>query len=284
MATMDDYRNNTGDFAPEQETAPDAEVQEQEVDIEPEYEDIDDVPEAPEPTVQTLDTDDVAELPPREQTAFEKRMERERKKMQEQIEREYEQKYSRHKQVVDKLGGDPDAIERMIKDREIQSQAERLAYEYGWDEQQTQYYVKQEQDKLQQQQLQNELRDLRISNEINDLRDKPEFSGIKSMQKEIADLVSRSNGTLNVEQAYWALGGQQRAAQVKREVEQRAAFDRRTGRVVTKDAPSAASTEQAIPPSVLADAKRWGLTEKDIRELASFDAKNINEYRQKKAK
>jgi hypothetical protein len=125
---------------------------------------------------------------------------------------------------------------------------------------------------------------LRISNEINDLRDKPEFSGIKSMQKEIADLVSRSNGTLNVEQAYWALGGQQRAAQVKREVEQRAAFERRTGRVVAKDAPSSASTEQAIPPSVLADAKRWGLTEKDIRELASFDAKNINEYRQKKAK
>lgn len=285
MSTLDDYRNNTGEFAPDAEET-------QELDVEPHdnpeadetFEEVDTGTESPSDREETQDDEGDVQLSPKEQTAFEKRLERERRKLQEQLEREMEERYSKHKRVIEKLGGDPDKIEQEIQRRQIEADAQRMADMYGWDDLQTQSHVQQEMGKIQQQSFQKELQELRITNEINDLQDRPDLAGIRSMKKDIVDLVSRSNGTLSVEQAYWALGGAKRASQVQREAEQRAAINRRQGRVVASDAPSAASTEQVIPNSVLADAKRWGMSEKEVRELMNFDAANINEYRQKKAK
>jgi len=285
MSTLEDFRNNTGEFAPDA-----GETQEQEVDIQDEpqvdesFEEEGGESQPSSTSVEPQDEEEDIQLSPKEQTAFEKRMERERRKLQEQMEKDFESRYSKHKAVIDKLGGDPDKIEQQLQQKQIELEAQRLADAYGWDDSQVQYYVQQESGKLQQQKFEKELQDLRIANEINELRDNAEFSGIMSMKKEITDLVSRSGGTLNVTQAYWALGGAQRAKQVQREAEQRAALQRRTGRVVASDAPTAASSEQAIPNSVLADAKRWGLSEKEVRELMNFNATNIQEYRQKKAK
>jgi len=298
MATLDDYRNNSGDFAEDTAPVQDAVVPEETEEVftdefeqpdEQEQEEYEDTFEGEEETDTDTFEDDGPELSPKEKTAFEKRLERERRKLEEKLSKELEDKYSKHKRIIDRFGGDPDQIEQFLQQQQIQqevtAQAAQMAEYNGWDQEQTQWYInsqmQQRQQELQQQQLQRELQELRLANEINDLRDNPDFPGIVAMKKEIADLVSKSNGTLNVSQAYWALGGERRAQQMKREAEQRAVAQRRS-RVVAKDSPTQASTEQAIPSSVLAEAKRMGMSEKEVRELMSFDAKNINEYRQKK--
>lgn len=302
MPTLDDYRNNSGDFAEESAEVHDADVPEQN-DIPDQVDEPDFDEDTPEDDGQDYDDDytpesDVdddpePELSPKEKTAFEKRLERERRKLEEELtqrlEQQMEEKYSKHKSVIEKLGGDPDQIVQHLETQriqsEIQTQAQQLAYNNGWDEEQTQWYVnnqmQQHRQEQQQKQLQSELAELRLSNQINDLRDNPEYPGIVGMKKEIADLVTKSNGSLNVSQAYWALGGESRAKQMKREAEQRSAVQRRN-RVVSKDTATAASTEKAIPASVLAEAKRRGISESEIRELMSFDANNINDYRERK--
>ncbi|OPG91334.1 hypothetical protein B2I21_35130 [Chryseobacterium mucoviscidosis] len=299
MPTLEDYRNNSGDFAEE----PAAEVHDADV---PEQNDIpdqvdepnfdDDTPDGDEQDHEDdytpeLDVEDdpEPELSPKEKTAFEKRMERERRKLEEELSKQYEQKYSKHNSVIQKLGGDPDQIEQYLENQriqsEVQAQAQQLAYNNGWDEEQTQWYInnqmQQQRQELQQKQLQSELAELRLSSQINDLRDNPDYPGIVGMKKEIADMVTKSNGSLNVSQAYWALGGERRAQQMKREAEQRSVAQRRN-RVVAKDTATAASTEKAIPAAVLAEAKKMGISEKEYRELMAFDSNNINDYREKK--
>ncbi|MCM3130952.1 hypothetical protein ACFQ3J_00370 [Paenibacillus provencensis] len=299
MPTLEEFRNNSGEFAEETAEVQDAAVQ-QTVDV-PDEEvieeqdiDLDDNEEQFEDNSE-LDTDvfeeDVPELSPKEKTAFERRLERERRKLEEELGKQYEEKYSKHNSVIQKLGGDPEKIEEYLEQQrmqqEVSAQAQQMADFNGWDQEQTQWYINDQMQKrqadIQQQQLQRELQELRLANEINDLRDNPDFPGIISMKKDISEMVSKSNGTLTVSQAYWALGGENRAKQMKREAEQRNAMQRRS-RVVAKDNPTAASTEQAIPSNVLAEAKRMGMSEKEVRELMSFEAKNINEYRQKKRK
>ncbi|WP_339283681.1 hypothetical protein [Paenibacillus sp. FSL R5-0486] len=298
MPTLDDYRNNSGDFAEESAEVHDADVPEQndipdQVD-EPDFDD--DTPDGeeqdyeddhtPEPDVYD---DPEPELSPKEKTAFEKRMERERRKLEEELTNQLEQKYSKHKSVIEKLGGDPDQIERHLENQriqnEVQGQAQQLAYNNGWDEEQTQWYINDQMERQRQQQQQNDLQkeiaQLRLESQINELRDNPDFAGIATMKNEIADKVNKSNGSLSVSEAYWALGGERRAKQMKREAEQRSSVQRRS-RVVAKDNATAASTEKAIPASVLADAKRMGISEAEYRELLVFDSNNINDYREKK--
>lgn len=299
MPTLEEFRNNSGEFAEESAEVQDAAVQQtidvpDEEAIEEQDIDLDDNEEQFEDDSE-LDTDvfeeDVPELSPKEKTAFERRLERERRKLEEELGKQYEEKYSKHNSVIQKLGGDPEKIEEYLEQQrmqqEVSAQAQQMADFNGWDQEQTQWYINDQMQKrqadIQQQQLQRELQELRLANEINDLRDNPDFPGIISMKKDISEMVSKSNGTLTVSQAYWALGGENRAKQMKREAEQRNAMQRRS-RVVAKDNPTAASTEQAIPSNVLAEAKRMGMSEKEVRELMSFEAKNINEYRQKKRK
>lgn len=292
MATLEDFRNNTGDFAESTAEVQDAAVQEEVQD------DAEDTEEYTEPTDNDTEPDedidedveheeqyedDIPELPEKEKTAFQKRMERESKKIEERLSKELEEKYNPFKRVVDKLGGDPEQIEQMLQQRQIQAEAEQLAYNNGWDEDQTQWYVNQKQQDLQQIELQKELQMFRISDKVNDLRDDPRFPGIHGMKKEIADFVAKSGNTLDVTQAYWALGGEKRAQQMKRETEQRAAVKKRT-RVVASDTATTASTEQVIPAHILSQAKQMGISEKELRDLASFNSNNINDFRKNKNK
>lgn len=298
MPTLEDYRNNSGDFAEPTVEVHDADVPEQD-DIPQQEEDADfddDTHESDEQDYEDeytpdpdVDVDPEPELSPKEKTAFEKRMERERRKLEEELNQQYEQKYSKHKSVIEKLGGDPDQIERHLENQrlqnEVQVQAQQLAYNNGWDEEQTQWYINDQMERNRQQQQQNDLQkeiaQLRLESQINELRDNPDFAGIATMKNEIADKVNKSNGSLSVSEAYWALGGERRAKQMKREAEQRSSVQRRN-RVVAKDNATAASTEKAIPASVLADAKRMGISEAEYRELMAFDSNNINDYREKK--
>jgi hypothetical protein len=298
MPTLDDYRNNSGDFAEPTAEVHDADVPEQN-DIPEQVDEPDFDEDTPEDDGQEYEDDYTPEsdaeddpdpeLSPKEKTAFEKRLERERRKLEEELSKQLEEKYSKHKSVIEKLGGDPDQIAQHLENQriqnELQAQAQQLAYNNGWDEEQTQWYVNDQMERRRQQQQQNDLQkeiaQLRLESQINELRDNPDFTGISTMKKEIADIVSKSNGQLTVSQAYWALGGESRAKQMKREAEQRSAIQRRN-RVVAKDTATAASTEKAIPTSVLADAKRLGISEAEIRELMNFDAKNINDYRERK--
>ncbi|MNV28563.1 hypothetical protein D3C71_1197570 [compost metagenome] len=291
MPTINDFRTNSGDFAEEQPaTEQDAAASEEVIEDDQLLEDELPVSEEADDQ-QEIEEEDLPELTEREQTAFNKRLERERRKLEESLNQEMETKYAGHKRVVERLGGDPEQIERALQERqfanEVNARAQQMADYYGWDDEQIQQYsqqqVQQRQQQVQQAELQQELQELRISNQVNDLRDNPEFTGISSMKKEIADIVSRSNGTLDVQQAYWALGGQKRAQQTKREVEQREAVKRRT-RVVANDSPAAASTEKAIPNDILRQGKQMGMSEKEIRDLMDFDSTNINDFRANKKK
>ncbi|KWX71616.1 hypothetical protein AMQ84_27225 [Paenibacillus riograndensis] len=287
MATLDEFRNQTGEFAEEPAAEHDADAPDvEQPDPAEEYEDISE--DTPHDGDSEIDTDayepEEPELSPKEKTAFEKRLEREKRKLEETLSKQYEDKYSKHKRVIEQLGGDPDVIELRLKEQQIMNEAQQLAEQNGWDEQQYSWYIGQQQQVMKQEQLQKELAELRIANQINDLRDNPEFAGIQTMRQEISDIVNRSNGTLSVEQAYWALGGAKRNQQTKREAEQRAAVQRRQ-RVVANDAPAAASTEKALPPDVLAQAAAMGMSPAEVRELMAFEGiNNINDYRKIKKK
>lgn len=249
-------------------------------DEEPEQEE--EEPEVEQET-EVDEEDDLPPLPEKEKTAFEKRMERERAKMEERIkadmEQQYEQKYGRHKQVVELLGGDPDVIEKRIRENQLAAQAQEIADMNGWDDDQKQWYIEQEKQKQ-------ELQDLRVTVAINRLRDNPDYAGISSMEKEIKQKIEATKGALSVDEAYWALGGHKRAEQIRVEAQMREQVKRsKQPRTVLTDAPAAVTSEKPLPADVLRDAERMGISASEARRLMSKEApKNIDEWRKSRAK
>lgn len=230
-----------------------------------------------EVATDTIEEDVEEELPPlseKEKTAFEKRMDRERKKERERLEAEYEQKYGRHKQVVELLGGDPDAIERRIRENQMQAEANRLAEQNGWTEEETTWYVNQRKQEQ-------ELKELRVQMQINKLRDNPDYAGIGSMEKEILSKIDKTNGALSVEEAYWALGGPKKAEQIRLEAQMRESVKRqKTPRTVITDSQVSTTTEKPLPADVVRDAERMGISPAEARRLMSKPtASNIDEWR-----
>lgn len=232
--------------------------------------------------------DDLPELPEEQKTAFQKRLEREQKKIRETAEQElkeqYETQYGKHKSIVDMLGGDPDKVEQMIRDNQAeaaaQQQAQSLANQYGWDEQQTQQYAQQY---AQQQKKDQELADLKVQVQINEFKDNPDYAGIGNMKKEIQTMIGRSNNALSVEQAYWALGGKGRAEQLKRETEQREIAKRsKTKRTVQSDSPTSSTGEKPLSPENERMRQRMGLSMQEAKELLKETPKNLEAYRKSK--
>lgn len=225
--------------------------------------------------------DDLPPLPEKEKTAFEKRMERERAKAEERIRAElseqYEQQYGRHKQVIDMLGGDPDAIEKRIRDNQMQAEANRLAEQNGWSDEETSWY-------LNQRKQEQELKELRVQMQINRLRDNPEYAGIGTMEKEILSKIDKSGGALTVEEAYWALGGPKRIEQIRLEAQVRESVKRqKQPRTVLTDAATPSSAEKPLPADVLRDAERMGISAAEARKLMSKEpAKDLNDWRSRK--
>jgi hypothetical protein len=235
--------------------------------------------EVEEEQEEILIEDEDEELPAlseKEKTAFEKRMERERKKERERIEAEYEQKYGKHKSVIDMLGGDPDVIEQRLRDNQMAQEARRLAEQNGWNEEQTKWYVEQ-------QKQQQELRELRVQMQINKLKDNPDYAGIGTMEKEIMSKIDKTNGALTVEEAYWAMGGPRKAEQIRLEAQMREAEKRKkTPRTVITDSPSSTTGEKPLPPEIAQQAERMGISAAEARRLMNSEpAKNIDDWRAK---
>jgi hypothetical protein len=240
----------------------------------PEYE--------PEDSERADEPEDV-ELSPREKTAFEKRMERERAKLEEKLRAEIasqkDQEYSKYREAVEAIGGDPDKILNAAREAKLQREAQTLAERNGWDDEQTQWYI--EQTKQQQ-----ELKELRVQMQINRLKDQPDYAGISRMEKEIMAKIEKSNGALSVEEAYWALGGPKKAEQLKLEATQREVARRaQQPRTVVKDSPSTNVGEKPLPPQVLRDAKLMGISEEEARRLHNSQAAgDIDSWREQRKK
>ena len=232
--------------------------------------------------------DDLPALSEKEKTAFEKRMDRERVKLQEKIEAElktqYEQKYGKHNQVLESLGGDPDAILRSIQENKLIAEANRLADANGWSDDQYNFYVQQQKDKIEQQKQQQELKELRVQMQINKLRDNPDYAGIASLEREILTKIDKTNGALTVEEAYWALGGKNRAEQIRLEATVREQVKRqKPTRTVISDSATSNTSEKPLPSEVMRDAERMGISAAEARRLMNKEpAKDLAEWRKNK--
>jgi hypothetical protein len=254
---------------------------EEEVEIEEEV-DVDSQQDEQEESHEDVEDEDV-QLTPQEKTAFQKRLEREQKKIEEKLRSEmdeqYKQKYSKHDEAIQLMGGDPEKILSVARETQMKREAQQLADQNGWDEEQTHWY-------LEQQKKDQRLQELEVSVQINDLKDRPEYAGIGSMKQSIIDKIKATRGALNVEEAYWALGGPKRIEQVKLEAQQREIAKRQAPtRTVQRDTASSTTGEKPLPPSVLKEAERMGISAEEARRIMSKPiSQNIDEYRKNKAK
>lgn len=223
------------------------------------------------------DEDDLPELNEKEKTAFEKRLERERTKLEEKIRAESEEKYGKHKSVIDLLGGDVDLVEKRIRDNQMEQKAQELAKVNGWDETQTQWYIDQ-------QKQQQELKELRTQMQINKLKDNPDYAGIASMEKDIQAKIDKTGGALTVEEAYWAMGGPKKAEQIRLEAQMREQEKRKkTPRTVLTDTQTSTTGEKPLPPEIMQQAERMGISATEARRLMNSEpAKNIDDWREKR--
>lgn len=237
----------------------------------------------PEGPSDELDDEDSIELPEAQKTAFQKALEREKRKLaerEEQLKQEYEQQYNPYKSFFDQLGIDPATAQQAIEQNRIRQQAEQLAYDQGWTDEQAQAYL---QNQLEQQRQAEELHDLRVTVQINDLADKPEFAGIKQMKDQIKQLIKDSGGKLTADQAYWAIGGPDRAKQLQREAQQREIAKRaKPKRTVQTDNPVSVPTEKPLPPDVQRAAQEAGISEREARRLMDMP-NDLEGYRKWKA-
>lgn len=268
------------------------EVEEQDDTVQEETEEIESEEAEDQDVVETDDTEETEEteeeIPEEQKPAFAKRLEREQKKIREAAEKElsekYEARYGKHKSIVDMLGGDPDKVEQMIRDNQAeaaaQQQAQSLANQYGWDEQQTQQYAQQY---AQQQKKDQELADLKVQVQINEFKDNPDYAGIGGMKKEIQTMIGRSNNALSVEQAYWALGGKNRAEQLKREAEQREIAKRsKTKRTVQSDSPTSTTGEKPLNAEDERLRQKMGISITEARNLLKDSPSNLEQFRKQK--
>jgi hypothetical protein len=225
--------------------------------------------------------EETEELTPKEKTAFDKRMERETKKLEEklrkEIEEQSEQKYSKHREAIEALGGDPDKLLSAARDAKLLQDANALAAQNGWNEADTQWYIEDQKNKM-------ELKELRAQMQINKLKDQPDYLGIDKMEREIIAKIDMSKGALTVEEAFWALGGPKRVEQAKLEAQQREIARRaQPTRTVVKDTPSTQVGEKPLSATVLAEAKKMGISEAEARKLMNAPAfNNIDEWREQR--
>lgn len=266
--------------AAENEITPDDRYEEPE---EEQPEETKEVPDELEDSQEDAEEPEEVQLSPKEKTAFEKRLERERVKLEEKLRKELEEqvesKYSKHKQAIEAMGGDPDKLLQAAREAQMLREAQRLAEQNGWSEEDTRWYVEQ-------QKQQQELKELRVQMQINRLKDNPDYAGISSMERDILSKIDKSNGALTVEEAYWALGGPKKAEQIKLEATQREIAKRaQQPRTVVRDAPSTSIGEKPLPDSVLRDAKMMGISEAEARRLySSQSAHDIDTWREQRKK
>jgi len=231
---------------------------------------VDPIEEPTEPIEPT--EDDIPELPPEQKNAFQKRLEREQKKIRDQVEAESIAKYAKHQRIIDSLGGDPDAIEKAFQEQEWTKEAQSQGYEKP---EESAWYIAQKKQQA-------ELNELRVKVQINELKDDPLYAGIKGSEKEIQAFMTRTGST--AKEAYWAIGGEARAQQLKREAEQRAIVKKaQPKRTVQSDSATGdAGTLPALPSELEAQRKQMGLSHQEALDLLGSDYANIDDYRKQK--
>ena len=275
--TLDQFREaknsgvdlyDQGDAAPEIE---EQEIDEPVIDEQEQQEEIEEVEDA-----DTEQEEDPEPIPKEQQNAFYKRMQRERKKAYEEAEAkvkaDLEAQFNPYKQFFESLGTTPEQAMQMVEQNKLNQEAQKLAYQNGWDEEQTQWYVQQEQQRK-------EMHDLRVAVQVNEMADSPDYPGIKQMKGQISDFV-KMNPNMTVHQAYWAVGGQSLAQQLKRETEQREIVKRQqTKRTVVSD--SVSTTKEAAPLSAedVAFMRENRMSEQEVRMLKTADFKDIEGFR-----
>ena len=257
------------------------EVQEDAAPIEEEAEEQQEtVVEESETSEESETVEDTEEIPPEQKNAFYKRMQRERKKAVDEAEASFNKKLedtlNPYKSFFDSLGLDPQKAMELIETNRMKQEAENLAYQNGWSEEQTQMFMRQ-------QQQDKEMRDLRVSVQINDLADGADYPGIKQMKAPIVDFMKR-NPSSNVTEAYWAVGGANLAQQLKREAEQREIAKRsQPKRTVVTDAPSNNKGPAPLPPEAVAFMRQNNMTEAQVRQLMQDDfPKDLESFRKMK--
>ncbi|OZB90065.1 hypothetical protein [Paenibacillus sp. XY044] len=282
--TAEDTQPDVQDAAVQEEIEPEIVDDYEQVEDTSDYEDDDIDPDASEDTPDDSEDEGDINLPEAQKTAFQKALEREKRKLaerEEQLKKEYEEQFNPYKAFFDQLGVDPATAQQAIERNRIQQQAAQLAYEQGWDEDQAQAYL---QGQLEQQRQSDELHDLRVTVQIGELADKPEFTGIKQMKEPIKQLIKDSGGRLTAEQAYWAIGGPERAKQLQREAQQREIAKRsKAKRTVQKDETGSIPSEKPLPPEIQLAAKEAGISDKEARRLMDMpnDLESYRKWKQK---
>ena len=269
---------NLQKFAETVVDVPDDEVQTTETTEETETAETTEAEETTEPTESTEveeDTDDtyeLPELPPEQKNAFQKRLEREQKKIRDQVEAESIAKYAKHQKIIDSLGGDPDAIEKAFQEQAWAKEAEAQGYA---NPEESAWYIGQKKQQA-------ELNELRVKVQINELKDDPLYAGIKGSEKEIQAFMTRTGST--AKEAYWAIGGEARAQQLKREAEQRAIVKKaQPKRTVQSD--SSTGDAGALPPlpaDIEVQRRQMGISHQEALDLLGSDYANIDDYRKQK--
>lgn len=256
------------DLYAEQEVVGDAAPQEE---VEQEEQEIQEHEQAEETIEEEVD-----QIPKEQQSAWQKRAERERKKgaeeAEERLKAEYESQLNPYKAFFDQLGINPDEALRAVEQNRIKQEAEQLAYQNGWTDEQAQWYVEQ-------QKMKSEQTEMKVSLKVYELSESADYPGIKQMKGPITEFI-RNNPNVAVEQAYWAVGGSSLAQQLKREAEQREIAKRsQTPRKVVTDQSAPMDEKAPLPPEAVAFMKSEGMSEAQVRALMSDAPKNLDEYR-----
>jgi hypothetical protein len=272
VPNLEEYRAGLTGEEDEQDAAVQEETEEtEELELEEETEE--------QETEEEEQENEEPELPAKEQSAFVKRLEREREKlrasMEAELKEQYEQQLNPMRTFFDQLGLDPANAMQIVEDNKRRAEMQRIAEQNGWDEDETNFHFNQ------QKQL-DEIQSLRVDVAINELASNPMYAGIKDMKPAILTKIKQSGGALTASEAYWAVGGQARAEQMKREAEARATIKQKEQkRTVQSDAPSAVSTEKALPSDILKVAREMGISEKEAKRLLSVPD-NLEAYRKMK--
>lgn len=269
--TLEQYREakqSGADLYAEQEVVEDAAPQEE---VEQEEQEIQEHEQ-----VEEMIEEEVDQIPKEQQSAWQKRAERERKKgaeeAEERLKAEYESQLNPYRAFFDQLGINPDEALKAVEQNRIKQEAEQLAYQNGWTDEQAQWYVEQ-------QKLKSEQTEMKVSLKVYELSESSDYPGIKQMKGPITDFI-RNNPNVAVEQAYWAVGGSSLAQQLKREAEQREIAKRsQTPRKVVTDQSAPMDEKAPLPPEAVAFMKREGMSEAQVRALMTDAPKNIDEYR-----
>lgn len=231
------------------------------------------------------DVEESIEIPEAQKTAFQKALEREKrkaneaaeKKFKEQFETEYSSKFNPYQKFFDQLGLTPEQALHSIEQAKIQKEAQDLAYNNGWSEDQTQMYMRQ-------QDLEKKQTEMTVELQLYQLEETKKYPGIRQMKPAITDFI-RKNPSSTVEQAAFAVGGESFLLQIRRESEQKEIAKRSTTpRKVVSDSASSMPSKDVLPPEVIEFMKRERISETQARQLMGEGPRNQTEYREWKAK